>query len=105
RSQNLLRPDPRLCVSGTHKVVKHGNVIERTKQWRDLGRPEAALIGVQYRGNDRGTKRGAWIVRDTAAAPCLFARTGLQNDSTFGCGGIEIDATAGASPKGRACPR
>ena len=47
-------------------VVKRGRSIEKTKQWRDLGRPEAALIGVQYRGNDNGRNRGPWIVRDSA---------------------------------------
>ena len=33
------------------------------RQWRDLGRPESSLIGVQYIGNDDGEARGAWIVR------------------------------------------
>ena len=82
------------------RVIRHGRTIEKTKQWRDLGRPEAALIGSEYRGNDSGQHRGPWIVRDTAAAPWLFAGTGLQNGSTFGSGGIEIDKTAPASPRG-----
>jgi hypothetical protein len=82
------------------RTIKHGNVIERTQQWRDLGRPESALIGVQYRGNDRGTHRGPWIIRDTESAPWLFKGTGLTNGSAFGNGGIEIDKTAPASPRG-----
>jgi hypothetical protein len=82
------------------QIVKRGNVMERTKQWRDLGRAEASLIGAQYRGNDRGQHRGPWIVRDAAAASWLFAGTGLRNGSTFGSGGIEIDKTAAASPRG-----
>jgi N,N-dimethylformamidase beta subunit-like, C-terminal len=82
------------------RIVKHGNVMERTSQWRDLGRPEAALIGVEYRGNDRGSHHAPWIVRDTAAAPWLFAGTGLEDGSTFGNGGIEIDKTAAGSPRG-----
>ena len=36
------------------RVVRHGSTIEKTEQWRDIGRSEASLIGVQYRGNDRG---------------------------------------------------
>jgi N,N-dimethylformamidase beta subunit-like, C-terminal len=80
------------------RVVKHGDVIERTEEWRDRGRPEASLIGVQYRGNDRGGHRGPWIVRDVSAAPWLFAGTGLKDGSTFGSGGIEIDKTALGSP-------
>jgi hypothetical protein len=81
------------------QIVKHGKVMERTDQWRNLGRPEAALIGTQYRGNDRGSHRGPWIVR--AAAPGrFFAGTGLKHGSTFGSGGIEIDETTSASPRG-----
>ncbi len=80
------------------QIVKRGNVMERTKQWRDLGRPEAALIGVQYRGND--LKTGSYVVRDTSAAPWLFAGTGLIDGSQLCCGGIEIDKTASASPRG-----
>jgi hypothetical protein len=82
------------------RIVKHGNLMERTEQWRDLDRPEASLIGVQYRGNDRGTHHGAWIVRDRATAPWLFAQTGLEDGSPFGSGGIEIDETAPSSPPG-----
>ena len=81
------------------RVLKHGDVIEKTQQWRDLGRPEAALIGVQYRGNDRGTHRAPWVVRDAEAAPWLFAGTGLDDGMAFGSAGIEIDKTAAASPK------
>src|SRR6478736_81815 len=75
------------------RVVKHGDLIEKTEQWRDLGRPEAALIGVQYRGNDRGEHRRAWTARVPSAARWLFAGTGLKDGSTFGEGGIEIDGT------------
>jgi hypothetical protein len=82
------------------QVVRRGNVIEKTKQWRDLGRPEAALIGVQYRANDRGTHRGPWIVRRAPAASWVFAGTGLREGSRFGDGGIEIDKTTSASPRG-----
>jgi hypothetical protein len=81
------------------RVVRHGNLIEKSGQWRDLGRPEAALIGVQYRGNDRGTHRGPWVLRDTEAAPWLFAGTGLADGMPLGSAGIEIDSTTPASPK------
>jgi hypothetical protein len=82
------------------KVVKRGNTIEKIEQWRDLGRPEAALIGVQYRGNDRGTHRAPWIVRSTAAASWLFAGMRLPAGSRFGSAGIEIDQIAPSSPPG-----
>jgi hypothetical protein len=81
------------------RVIRHGNTIEKTEQWRDLGRPEAALIGVQYRGNDRGEHRGPWIARDTKSVPWLFDGTGIRAGDTFGTGGIEIDKTFSSSPK------
>jgi len=82
------------------RIVKHGNVMERTQKWRDLGRPEAALIGVQYRGNDRGGRRGPWIVRARAASEWIFAGTGLASPGArFWSGGIEIDKTAPSSPR------
>jgi hypothetical protein len=80
------------------QVRIHGDVMTRTLLWRKLGRPEAALIGVQYRANDRGTHRGRWQVRDAGAVPWLFAGTGLRNGSPFSSAGIEIDAVAPSSP-------
>jgi hypothetical protein len=82
------------------RVVRHGRTIEKTRLWRDLGRPEAALIGVQYRGNDRGTHRGAWILRSTRADSWVFAGTDLVPGDGLSNGGIEIDKTSPASPKG-----
>src|SRR5206468_1096658 len=65
------------------RVDRHGRLIERIAQWRALGRPEAALIGIQYRANDRGERKAGFVVRSTAAAPWLFAGTGLTVGSTF----------------------
>ena len=31
-----------------YKVVKHGDPMDGRWRWRDLGRPEAALVGAQY---------------------------------------------------------
>jgi hypothetical protein len=81
------------------QIVRHGDVMERTQRWRDLGRPEAGLIGVQYRGNDRGEHRRPWILRSAPADAWAFAGTQLEPGSTFGSGGIEIDKSAAASPK------
>ena len=82
------------------RVTKEGNVVSKTKQWRDFGRPEAALLGVQYLGNDDGTHRGAWRLRDAPAAEWIFARTGLKPSHRWGNGSIEIDRTAPQSPRG-----
>jgi hypothetical protein len=86
------------------KVDKNGQRLQKIGEWRDAGRPEAALIGVQYRANDDGRKRGLYAVQSTAAAPWLWDGTGLGDGATFGqfVGGygIEIDATSPASPPG-----
>lgn len=86
------------------RVQRRGSVLRRTALWRDLGRPEARLIGVQYRANDEGTRQGFYVIRSAATAPWLWAGTGLLNGSTFGefIGGygIEIDTTTADSPPG-----
>ena len=81
------------------KVVRRGNVMQRVVRWREIGRPEAALIGVQYRANDDGRHRGAWIVRETPTTTWLFAGTGLRTGSALSNGGIEVDHTAPSSPR------
>ena len=81
------------------RVVKRGDLMTKTKLWRDLGRPEAALIGVQYRVNGRAPRQ-PWIVRKAPAASWVFAGTGLSEGSRFGRGGVEIDETTAASPRG-----
>ncbi len=81
------------------KTVVRGNTMTRVALWRDVGRPEAALVGVQFIGTDGGYHRGPWIVRDPSPE-WLFARTDLTRDAAFGNGGIEIDHTTARSPRG-----
>ena len=70
-------------------------------QWRELGRPEAALIGVQYFSSGPVTSSGRpWIVRGGTASESLFRYTGLVAGSSFGSGGIEADRLAPSSPPG-----
>jgi N,N-dimethylformamidase beta subunit-like protein len=75
-------------------------LMTKLKKWRDAGRPEASLVGVQYVGSNHGAVQQPFTVTGATEAPWLFANTGLQNGSTFGRYGIEIDATTGASPPG-----
>lgn len=86
------------------RVTREGEVLTRTQQWRQLGMPEAALIGTQYRANDEGHKQAPFVVRDTTSTPWLWDGTGLQVGSTIGADiggyGIEIDAASPASPPG-----
>ncbi len=84
------------------RVEKDGQWMRRTRLWRDLGRPESALFGVQYRANDDGSRQGVFKIRNTAAAPWLFAGTGLVDGASLGdmVGGfgIEIDQTTAFTP-------
>ena len=80
------------------RVERQGDVVTRSGRWRDLGRPEATLIGVQYVGHQR-SPRGSWVVRRTPPRSWLFAGTDLRVGSSFARGGVEIDQVTGASPR------
>ncbi|TML49965.1 MAG: hypothetical protein E6G23_02205 [Actinobacteria bacterium] len=81
------------------KVVFQGQVMRRLGEWRNLGRPEASLIGVQYVANNYGIHQGAYIA-NTTGAPWVFAGTGLANGQSFGHYGYEIDIRSPATPPG-----
>lgn len=81
------------------KVVFQGQVMRRVGEWRNLGRPEASVVGVQYVANNYGIHQGAYIV-NTTGAPWVFAGTGLANGQSFGRYGYEIDIRSPASPPG-----
>src|SRR5262249_43678072 len=82
------------------KVERRGQQLVRVKQWRALGRPEAALVGVQYAGSNHGANQAGFVVTGASSAPWAFAGTGLRNGDTFGRYGIEIDDRTAASPPG-----
>jgi len=82
------------------KVVRRGSTLTRIDQWRDLGKPEAAIVGAQYVANDLGQHQGPYEVLHTSATRWFFAGTGLENGSSFGNFGVEFDMTAAASPPG-----
>jgi len=82
-----------------YKVRVSGNRMTGRTRWRDLGRPEAALIGAQYAGWDEGKyPNQPYRIVNTAAAPWLFKGTGLHNGSRIGNYGIEVDEPNAASP-------
>lgn len=81
------------------RVERRGAVLERIGRWRRLGRPEAALVGVQYVAHQR-SPRGGWVVRATRDRSWIFAGTGLGTGSRFARGGVEIDQVTSASPRG-----
>jgi hypothetical protein len=74
--------------------------MTKVRLFRNGGRPEAALVGVEYVGSNHGAVQAPFTVTGAGEAPWLFAGTGLQNGATFGSYGIEIDASGPASPPG-----
>ena len=80
------------------RIDVRGGSMRRVAKWRDLGRPEAALLGVQLVANDRGERKRPWLVRSTRTARRLFAGVRLKNGREFSLGGIEIDGVAPSSP-------
>jgi hypothetical protein len=82
------------------RVRRDGRWLVKTRLWRELGRPEAGLVGVQYVGSDGGRRQAGYTVAGAVTTPWAFAGTGLRDGDVFGTYGIEIDARAGASPAG-----
>ncbi|HEU5243424.1 MAG TPA: N,N-dimethylformamidase beta subunit family domain-containing protein [Gaiellaceae bacterium] len=82
-----------------YKVSVTGNTMSGRTPWRNLGRPEAALVGAQYAGWDEGHyPNRPYRIVNTAAAPWLFRGTGLHDGSVVGNYGIEVDEPNAASP-------
>lgn len=82
------------------RVDRVSERIELVDVWRDLGRPEARLCGVQYIASDRGERQAGCVVMGAETAPWAFEGTGLANGARFGRYGIEIDSTTPDSPPG-----
>jgi hypothetical protein len=87
------------------RVELRGQRMTYLGHFRDFGRPEASVIGVQYLDwYQRKYASKPYVVRDASAAPWLFRGTGLKNGDRFGFTyGVEIDATTSQSPPDRAC--
>jgi len=84
-----------------YKIVKQGDVMHGRWRWRDLGRPEARLIGSQYlEWNQDIYPNKPLVVVGAHTAPWLFEGTAMRNGFTFGTYGIEIDACCADSPPG-----
>jgi hypothetical protein len=82
------------------RVDRVGETLVRRATWRTLGRPESAIVGVQYVGSNNGRVQAGYTVTGASAAPWAFDGTGLADGSVFGRYGIEIDARTAASPRG-----
>jgi len=82
------------------EVTVAGSAMTLVGRWRDLGRPEAALLGAQYLDWNHGIfPNRPYRVVGAHRLPWLFRGTELGNGSLVaGSFGIEIDALAAASP-------
>jgi hypothetical protein len=80
------------------RVTRRGERLYRGPLWRRLGRPESALVGVQYVGSNQGERQAGYVVTGASVAPWAFVATGLSNGDVFGRYGVEIDARTAASP-------
>jgi hypothetical protein len=84
-----------------YRVLRDGATITRMERWRDLARPEAALVGAQYVDWFQNLyPNRPYLVTGGRRAPWLFRGTGLTDGAHFGLYGIEIDARTDASPAG-----
>jgi hypothetical protein len=81
------------------RVDRYNGTLLLVDEWRSLGRPEAALCGVQYLASDRGQRHGPFVVDGLSAAPWAFEGTALKQGDQFGVYGIEIDARSWSSPR------
>ena len=82
------------------RVDRHGDKITRIGLWRDQGRPEAALVGVQYFTWNQGKfDAKPYTVTGAQSAPWLFAGTGLANGDHFDKFGTEADRRTPHSPE------
>ncbi len=83
------------------RVDRVGNRLHRIALWRDLGRPEAALVGVQYFTWNQGKFGGKpYDLVGAQFAPWLVEGTGLENGDHFALFGTEADRVTPASPHG-----
>jgi len=84
-----------------YKITIADGVMTRIGQWRKLGLPEAALEGVEYFAYDVQSRGGSpWKLTKSRPGRWIFSSTGLAAGDTFSSGGIEVDHTGSASPKG-----
>ena len=79
-------------------VIRQRQRLTLVDLWRRLGRPEAALVGVQFIGLRPVFRR--YVVTGARTTPWFFAGARLRNGSRFGHGGIEFDQRSTSSPLG-----
>jgi hypothetical protein len=85
------------------EVQKGGGIHEQTGErgglWRNLARPEAALLGVRYDARHY-PDCGPYVVRSGQASSWIFAGTGLQDGDSFGISGLNTATCASGAASG-----
>jgi N,N-dimethylformamidase beta subunit-like protein len=81
------------------RIDRHGNTLTRVAEWRQLGRPESRIVGVQYRGNDEGEHRGPYELTPYGRSSWAFAGVDPGKLLPWRWFGIEFDKTTSASPR------
>jgi hypothetical protein len=81
------------------KVDVDGVLMHRSARWRELGRPEASLVGAQYAGSKTGDA-APYVVEETSSAAWALEGTGLTPGALFSYAGAEFDVRTSASPPG-----
>ena len=77
------------------RVLRSGDSMTRSDRWRDIGRPEAALVGAQYvNWNEGRFPNRPYTVVGVGVAPWLFAEPGSET-------GRASERTASRSMRGR----
>ena len=82
------------------RVDRHGQRITRVAKWRTLHRPEARLIGVQYRGNDEGEHRAPYTLTPAGRSSWAFVGVDERAVAAWLWFGIEVDMRTATSPRG-----
>jgi len=82
------------------RVNRRGDRITRIAEWRQLGRPESRVVGVQYRGNDEGGHRGAYVLTPFGRSSWAFDGVDVNAFSLWRWLGVEFDTTTRQSPPG-----
>ena len=82
------------------KVDRRRHRITRIAMWRQLGRPEAGLVGVEYRGNDEGRHHGHYVLSRFGRRSWALAGIDPYALGAWRWFGVEYDMTTRASPRG-----
>ena len=84
------------------RIDRSNSHIKLIDEWRDLGRPEEALLGVRYVASDRGQRHAPFTVVGADIAPWAFSNPGSTTAPSSGRTGSR---STRAAPLRRRTPR